>query len=256
MATETSPSFNYRNVRYRLLPGFARKARQLFSLAGTCRLVWNCFLARNQEAYQLHQENPEHQAKPSVRFFSLCKGFTELHNSGEFPLAEGVFLCCCQSPALRPEAGTTLGSPSLTGGVDQGRPPQVIWPGIGLVGLRRHGGNPYPEGQPVKVDVVFEAGKWYAIVCYRVDRPPGPEPDMVAAMNRNCGQVGGLQRWQSEIHRHLSPRCLTAATGPGCESGSCTAESETSATPGGTGLPEPSPAQLVSWCWRNSILRE
>jgi len=79
-------------------------------LAGTCRFVWNRFLARNQEAYQLHQENPEHQVKPSVRFFSLCKAFSELSNSGEFPLAEGVFLYCCQSPASRPEAGTTLGS--------------------------------------------------------------------------------------------------------------------------------------------------
>jgi len=63
---------------------------------------------------------------------------------------------------------------------------------IGLVGLRRHGGNPLPEGQPVKVDVVFEVGKWYATVCYKVDRPPGPEPDMVAAMNRNCGQVAAV----------------------------------------------------------------
>jgi len=51
----------------------------------------------------------------AYNFFSLCKGFTELHNSGEFPLAEGVFLCCCQSPASRPEVGTSLGSPSLRG---------------------------------------------------------------------------------------------------------------------------------------------
>ena len=115
VATETSPSVNYRNVRYRLLPGFARTARQLFSLAGICRLVWNRFLARNQEAYQLHQENPEHHATPSVHFFSLCKGFTELHNSGEFPLAEGVCLCCCQTSASGSEVGTSLGSPSLRG---------------------------------------------------------------------------------------------------------------------------------------------
>ena len=101
------------NVRYRLLPGFARKGRQLFSLAGTCRFVWNRFLARNQEAYQLHQENPEHQAKPSVHFFSLCKKeFRELHNSGEFPLTEGVFLCMLPEPRFKTRGSrTTLGLP-------------------------------------------------------------------------------------------------------------------------------------------------
>ena len=71
----------------------------------------------------------------------------------------------------------------------------------------------------MKVDVVFDAGKWYAIVCYRVDRPSGPEPDMMAAMNRN------RWRWSIAMARprytgSLSPRCLTAATGPSCESGS------------------------------------
>ncbi|KKZ12163.1 MAG: hypothetical protein TQ37_05935 [Candidatus Synechococcus spongiarum 15L] len=67
VATETSPYVNYRNVRYRLLPGFARTARQLFSLAGICRLVWNRFLARNQEAYQLpsgESRAPRHAVRP------------------------------------------------------------------------------------------------------------------------------------------------------------------------------------------------
>jgi len=38
-------------------------------------------------------------------------------------------------------------------------------PNVGWVELRRHGGNPHPEGTPVKVSVVNEAGKGYATVC-------------------------------------------------------------------------------------------
>lgn len=45
-------------------------------------------------------------------------------------------------------------------------------PAVGLVRLRRHGGHPYPEGKPVKASVIHECGKWYAIVCYKVDLPP------------------------------------------------------------------------------------
>jgi len=51
------------------------------------------------------------------------------------------------------------------------------------------GGNPYAADQPVKVVVVFEAGKWYATVCYQVETSPRPEPPLVAAMDRNCGQI-------------------------------------------------------------------
>ena len=39
-------------------------------------------------------------------------------------------------------------------------------PNVGWVELRRQGGNHYAEDQPVKVVVVFEAGKWYATICY------------------------------------------------------------------------------------------
>ncbi|KKZ10862.1 MAG: hypothetical protein TH68_09665 [Candidatus Synechococcus spongiarum 142] len=52
----------YRNIRYRLLPGATSKARRLFGLAGACRFVWNHFLAQNQEAYKLHQEDCQAQA--------------------------------------------------------------------------------------------------------------------------------------------------------------------------------------------------
>ena len=75
----------YRQVHYRLLPGSPAKARKLFGLAGAGRFIWNHFLAKHQDAYQLHKENPEQQVAPSVSFFSLAKEFTELRNSGDLP---------------------------------------------------------------------------------------------------------------------------------------------------------------------------
>ena len=54
--------------------------------------------------------------------------------------------------------------------MDQGRPPRI--PGIGLVRLRSHGGNPDPEGKPVKASVIHECGKWCACVGYKVELPP------------------------------------------------------------------------------------
>ena len=68
--------------------------------------------------------------------------------------------------------------------------------------MRRHSGNPYPEGKPVKDSVVHECGKWYATVCYKVELPPRAEPERVAAMDRNCGQVAAVYSdGTSEIHR-------------------------------------------------------
>ena len=87
--TDSGPPGNYRQVRYRLLPGSATKARQLFGLAAAGRSIWNHFLAKHQQACQLHKDNPEHHAKPSLSFFSLAKEFTALGNSADFPWLQG-----------------------------------------------------------------------------------------------------------------------------------------------------------------------
>ena len=118
--TNSGPPVHYRQVRYLLLPGTTSKARQLFGLAGAGRFIWNHFLAKHQADDQLHRENPEQQAKPSVSFFSLGKECTQLRNSGDLPWLQGysfkVVRAALQNlsqaffrvrgiPASRPEAG-------------------------------------------------------------------------------------------------------------------------------------------------------
>ena len=62
-------------------------------------------------------------------------------------------------------------------------------PNVGLMELRHPGRNSYPVGKPTKVSVVNEAGKGHATVCYKVGISSRLEPPLVAAMDRNCGQV-------------------------------------------------------------------
>ena len=174
--TNSGPPVHYRQVRHRLLPGSASKARQLFGLAGAGRFIWNHFLAKHQAACQLHKENPEQQTKPSVSFLSLAKEFTELRNGGDLPWLRGysfkVVRAALQSLSLAFQGFFRgKGHPRFKArGRDQPRftIPDVVkiqgehlrTPGLGLVRLRRHGGNPYPKGKPVKASVVHECGKW------------------------------------------------------------------------------------------------
>jgi transposase len=72
----------YRGIAYRLLPGTKVRARQLASLAGATRYVWNHFLARNREAHELHKEGKGE--KPIVSFCSLGKEFTKLRENTEW----------------------------------------------------------------------------------------------------------------------------------------------------------------------------
>ena len=66
----------YRGIEYRLLPGSRSNARKLSGIAGACRFVWNHFLAKNKEEYELAKKNGA--KKPSTSFFSLGKEFAQL----------------------------------------------------------------------------------------------------------------------------------------------------------------------------------
>ena len=83
--TGSGSSVNYHNVRYRLMP--ARQGRPVSSSAwpGLGVSCGTTSRLKNREVYQLHEENPKQDAKPSVGFFSLGKQFTEPGNSAEFP---------------------------------------------------------------------------------------------------------------------------------------------------------------------------
>ncbi len=51
------------------------------------------------------------------------------------------------------------------------------------------GGNPYPEGKPVKAVIRKIAGKWYVTVCYEVEAEERPDTGVLAGVDMNVRQV-------------------------------------------------------------------
>ncbi|KKZ15432.1 MAG: hypothetical protein TH68_00370 [Candidatus Synechococcus spongiarum 142] len=118
--------------------------------------MWNRFLARNQEAYKLHQEDPANP-KPSVSFFSLGKEFTKLRNRGAFPWLKEYSFAVAREPLRRMALACKAffqgkGHPRFKArGRDHPRftiPDGVRIknnhlrvPNVGWVELRRHGGG-------------------------------------------------------------------------------------------------------------------
>ena len=62
-------------------------------------------------------------------------------------------------------------------------------PRVGPMRIRRKGGNPYPEGKPVKAVVRKTAGKWYVTVCYEVEAEERPDTGVLAGVDMNVRQV-------------------------------------------------------------------
>ncbi len=188
----------YRNITYRLIPGSESKARKLAGQAGACRFV------------------PDNHHKPSISFFSLGVEFTRLRKEiawlDEYSYAitrsvlkyqSDAWKACFQSGRGFPKFKSKHGSdPSFTIPEDiRIQDGKLYIPKIGWLRIQRKGGNPYPEGKPVKAAVKREAGKWYAVVCYEVEFSFNDNPN-TAGVDRNVGQVAVVDSNGSEaIHR-------------------------------------------------------
>ncbi len=197
-----SETSTYRNIIYRLLPGSRANARRLAGQAGACRFVWNTILGQHNDAYEDAKANGE--KPPSVSFFSLGREFTGLRNEipwlCEYSFAITRYVLKYQADAwkafFRGEAGhprfkSRHGStPSFT--IPQAvtiRDDMISIPRVGPMRIRRKGGNPYPEGKPVKAVIRKIAGKWYVTVCYEVEAGERPDTGVSAGVDMNVRQV-------------------------------------------------------------------
>ena len=59
-------------------------------------------------------------------------------------------------------------------------------PGFGPLAVRRRGGNPHADGVPVSAVLKREAGKWYAVVCFRVAAPVREDDGTVIGVDMNA----------------------------------------------------------------------
>ena len=184
----------YRSIEYRLLPGTKAKAAKLSGIAGACRFVWNTILGDLKKEY-------ERGTKASLSFFSLGKRFTKLRREtawlNEYSFKIVRYTLKYQADAWTAGFSKNNGFPkfkSKLGCTASFTLPDVVKikngrlyiPKVGYLTIR--GGNPYPDGIPVKAVIKQKCGKWYATVCYKVEAPELPDNNVSVGIDRNAGQ--------------------------------------------------------------------
>ncbi len=207
-----------RNITCRLIPGSQSRAQKLAGQAGACRFVWNHFLGENRDQMNRHRVFPDNHHKPSISLFSLGVEFTRLRKEvdwlNEYSCAitrhalkhqSDAWKACFQSgrgfPRFKSKHGT---DPSLAIPQDvRIRDDRLHIPKIGWLRIQRKGGNPCPEGKPVKATVTRQAGKWHAVVCYQVEIPEKMDNGVTAGVDRNVGQVAVVDSNGNETIHYL-----------------------------------------------------
>ena len=213
-----SDDTTHRQIVYRVLPGSRERAQKLASVAGACRYVWNELLDQQESLYQaarLCGSRP-----PSPTFFTLGKAFTQLRAVTpwlqELPFAPIRYSLKYQADAWQRYFKGQAGRPRFKRrGNDSVTLPENIriqdgklwFPKVGWLTLRRRGGNPYPDGEPIQATVKRVCGKWYAVVCYRVAAVERTDDGTAVGVDMNAGQVATSD---GTIHRAPDVRRLEA----------------------------------------------
>ena len=192
----------YRGIEYRLLPGSRSNASKLSGIAGACRFVWNHYLAKNKEEYDLAKENGA--KKPSTSFFSLGKEFTQLRKEIDwmqeysFKIVrytlkyqadawQGFYKGVRKHPRFHSKYGKR---PSFT--IPENvkiKDGQLLIPKVGWMRIRRKGGNPYPDGKPVKATVKKVGRQWRVSVIYEIDTRERTENGVTVGVDLNTYNV-------------------------------------------------------------------
>ena len=211
----------YRQVVYRLVPGSRGRARRLAALAGACRFVWTELLDQQDQLH--HAARMFGGRAPAPTFFTLGKAFTDLRRAVPWlqtmPFAPVRYTLKYQADAWQRFFEGTSGHPRFKRrGADSVTLPHNVrvdggrlWiPKIGWMTLRRRGGNPYPDGRPVKAVLKRVSGKWTACVCYAVEAAPRPDNGTVTGIDMNAGQVAASNGDTGRLHHAPDERRLAA----------------------------------------------
>ena len=211
----------HRQIVYRVLFDRPATAKRLAAVAGACRFVWNKML--DQQA-QLYDSARMGGAKsPAPTFFTLGKAFTQPRRVTPWlqamPYAPVRYTLKYQADAwrrfFRGEAGRPRfkrrGRDSVTIPEDvRIRDGKLYFPKIGWLRLRRRGGNPYPDAEPVQAVLKRVNGKWMATVCYAVAAPARPDDGAVTGVDMNVGQVAASDGRHARIVHASDSRRLEA----------------------------------------------
>ena len=69
------------------------------------------------------------------------------------------------------------------------RDDKLYFPKLGWLRLRRRGGNPYPDAEPVQAVLKRVNGQWMAVVCYAIAAVERPDDGTVTGVDMNVGQI-------------------------------------------------------------------
>ncbi len=197
----------HRTTRYRLLPRTRAKHQLLWQVTGACVYVWNQMLERNEEEYAWHERIPWVLPKPSTRFESTAKAFTQLRAKTDWlqALPFGAVRHALKDQALaweryfKHQAGRPkYKSKYRTRTVTFPEPGHFKLAGkhirlqkLGWFRLARRGNDPHRHYEARAVTIKRECGRWYATVRYRV---PACEVERIddghaVGVDMNVGQV-------------------------------------------------------------------
>ena len=199
-APDAPDGVEHRQIVYRVLFDRPATAKRLAAVAGACRFVWNEMLDQQAKLHDIARMCGAQPPAPT--FFTLGKAFTQLRRATPWlramPYAPVRYTLKYQADAwrrfFRGEAGRPRfkrrGHDSVTIPQDvRIRDGKLYFPKIGWLRLRRRGGNPYPDAEPVQAVLKRVNGKWMATVCYAVAVPARPDDGTVTGVDMNVGQV-------------------------------------------------------------------
>ena len=160
---------------------------------------------------------------PAPTFFTLGKAFTQLRRVTPWlqamPYVPVRYTLKHQADAwqrfFRGEAGRPRfkrrGRDSVTIPQDvRIRGDRLYFSKLGWLRLRRRGGNPYPDAEPVQATLRRVNGKWIAVVCYAIAAVERPDDGTVTGVDMNVGQVAVSNGRHARILHAPDPRRLEA----------------------------------------------
>ena len=214
-------SVEHRQIVYRVLFDRPTTARRLAAVAGACRFVWNEMLDQQAQLYDMARMCGA--KPPAPTFFTLGKAFTQLRRATPWlqamPYAPVRYTLKYQADAWRRFFRGEGGRPRFKKRGRDGvtipqdvriRDGKLYFPKIGWLALRRRGGNPYPDAEPVQAVLKRVNGKWMAVVCYAVAAPARPDNGTVTGVDMNVGQVAVSDGCRARIVHAPDSRRLEA----------------------------------------------
>ena len=212
-----SEDTTFRNVVYRLLPGDAATGSHLLGIWDACRFTWN----EVKEAREIQYSHACGRRIESPTFFTLGNAFKVLWDQTdwlrEYSYSILRYTLKYQADAWKafldgrsgyPKWKSRYSDPSFTipenVRIKDGR---LAIPKVAGLSIRRRGGNPYPDGKPVKAVIRKTGKRWEAVVCYEIRAPVLNRNGRTVGVDRNAGQVADSD---GEIHRLADTRELEA----------------------------------------------